>query len=409
MPPESACWAALEATMREVFARYGFAEIRTPIVEKTPLFVRSVGPGTDLVEKEMYTFVDQGDEALALRPEGTAAVVRAYVEHDVYHKDPLAKYFYFGPMFRRERPQKGRYRQFHQIGVELLGAAHSYADAEVIIMLMDFLHTLGLHDVRLETNSIGCKKCRPRYHAELQEFLHGVAAQLCDDCQRRMIKNPQRVFDCKETHCQQAVTDAPAISDFWCTECDEHFRGVCDALDAQGVQYWVNHRIARGLDYYMRTAFEVVTQIQGAQNSICGGGRYDGLIDDLGGPDIPGVGFAIGMERLVMLLQEQAVLKQTVATAPIYFALLGEAARKAVLPLIAQLRTQRKVVEWDYDDRSLKAQMKRADRLGASTVVIVGEDELAGEKALVRDMATREQTAIVFAELVAYLVQRSGS
>lgn len=410
MPPESGAWAGLEATMRSVFARYGFVEIRTPIVEKTALFVRSVGQTSDLVEKEMYSFVDQGEEALTLRPEGTASVVRAYVEHAVHQKDPVAKLFYAGPMFRRERPQKGRYRQFHQIGVELLGAAHAAADAEVIVMLMDFLHTVGLQDVRLEVNSIGCKKCRPRYHAELQDFLRQLTPQLCADCQRRMVKNPQRVFDCKETQCQQVVHDAPTISDSWCAECAEHFRNLCDVLDAHDVQYWVNHRIARGLDYYMRTAFEVVTHIDGAQNAICGGGRYDGLIEDLGGPDIPGVGFAIGMERLLLLLQDHAGVKTATARTPIYFALLGEAARRMGLPIIAALRARGVLVEWDYDDRSLKTQMKRADRLDASHVVILGEDELASGTALVRDMTSREQVSVAVAQLVAHLVPpRSGA
>ncbi len=403
LPPATAQWVFIESTMREIFGRYGFAEIRTPIVEKMPLFVRSVGQTTDLVEKEMYTFIDQGEEALTLRPEGTAPVVRAYVEHSVHQKDPLAKYYYFGPMFRRERPQKGRYRQFHQIGVELLGAAHPFADAEAIVMLVDFLKTVGLRDVRLEVNSIGCRKCRPRYNADLQHFLQSVAGQLCEDCRRRMVKNPQRVFDCKETRCQQALTDAPTIQDFWCEECSEHFTGVCNALDAQGVQYWINHRIARGLDYYMRTAFEVVTHIQGAQNAICGGGRYDGLVEDLGGPDTAGVGFAIGVERLLMLLEAQEQALPIATAPPIYFALLGEGARRAALPMLAQLRAQRKVVEWDYDGRSLKSQMKRADRLNASHVVIIGDDELGKEEAMVRDMATKEQIAVPFTQLVTHL------
>lgn len=400
LPPDSARWAVLEAKARHVFSRCGYAEIRTPIVEKTPLFLRSVGEQTDMVQKEMYSFVDQGDEALTLRPEGTAAVVRAYTQHGVYQQDQVAKYFYAGPYFRRERPQKGRYRQFHQLGVELFGAAHSFADAEVMAMLMRFLEAVGVRDVRLEVNSLGCKQCRPKYYDTMREFLASVAEQLCENCTNRMATNPMRLFDCKNTQCQTALTEAPTVQDYWCGECGEHFDQVGAGLDALGVTYWTNHRIVRGLDYYVRTAFEVVTHDLGAQSALCGGGRYDGLVKSLGGPDVPGIGFGLGIERLLLLLEQQGASLVTQEATNIYVAALGDDARVAMLPVMDELRRAGLRVQWDFDGRSLKAQMKRADRAEATHTVIVGESELADGKVIIRNMSTKAQDDVVLAKVV---------
>ncbi len=400
LPPDVALWQWVEDTARRIFGSFGFAEIRTPIVEKTPLFVRSVGQHTALVEKEMYSFVDLGGEALTMRPEGTAPVVRAYLENDVPQKDPIAKFYYIGPMFRRERPQKGRYRQFHQLGVELLGASSPYADAEVLAMLMQFLCALGIADLRLEINSLGDEQCRSRYQDIMREFLQKIESQLCEDCVRRLDVNPMRVLDCKNPTCQQSLTDAPLIQDAWNDASREHFHQVCEGLERLGVEYWVNPRIVRGIDYYVMTAFEVVTHHLGAQSALCGGGRYNGLVRDLGGPDVDGVGFACGVERLVMELQERGIVPPAPERPRLFFALLGDAARDAVLPLLQQLRAQGCTVEWDYDNRSLKAQMKFADRHGFQQVVIVGEDEVAKQVVLMRDMETKEQTEISLEDLV---------
>ncbi|MBI4238239.1 MAG: histidine--tRNA ligase [Deltaproteobacteria bacterium] len=406
-PPETAIWCRLEGIARHLFERYGFAEMRTPIAERTPLFVRGVGASTELVQKEMYTFVDQGGEELTLRPEGTAPVVRSYIEHGLYQADPLAKLYYFGPMFRRERPQKGRFRQFHQIGVELLGTAHPAADAEVIVMAMRLCETLGLRDLRLEVNSLGCADCRPKYQQSLETFLGQVVGQLCEDCQRRVRTNPMRIFDCKNPQCQQALMEAPTVQDFWCDACGEHFRQVCEGLEAVQVTYWCNHRIARGLDYYMRTAFEIVSHsLGGAQNALCGGGRYDGLVRDLGGPDVPGVGFAIGIERLLLLMEQPLAVARLPRA--IFVAALGPEARRLSMPLMAMLRDRDWIVEWDYEDRSLKSQLKRADRSGSRYVVIVGDDELSAAKAVVRDMETKQQADVALDQLVHYFADLGG-
>lgn len=402
LPPESALWHLVEETAREIFARYGYAEVRTPLVEKTALFERGAGRHTTLVQKEMYSFIDQGNEALTLRPEATASVVRAYIENGIYQGDHEAKYYYFGPMFRRERPQKGRYRQFHQVGVELFGAAHSFADAEIITMATRFLEALGTTETRLEVNSLGCHaaSCRPKYQAALQAFFASTTDQFCEDCQRRLKVNPLRIFDCKNPGCQKALIDAPTIHDYWCEECRVHFQQVCEALDQVGIKYWTNHRIARGLDYYIRTAFEIMTQDLGAQSTIVGGGRYDALVKDLGGPEVPGVGFAFGLERLILLLQNQNRQLVSDDRRRLFVAAIGPEARTRMLPLMEALRAQKWCVEWDYDDRSLKSQMRRADRLGVPRVVIVGDEELGKGIAVVRHMETKEQVDVPLDNLV---------
>ncbi len=404
LPPETSRWQALESIARTTFASYGFSEIRTPIVEKTELFARSVGETTAIVEKEMYSFVDQGDDRLTLRPEGTASVVRAYVESGLASQHPHSKFYYMGPMFRRERPQKGRYRQFHQLGVELFGTAAPASDAEVMAMLWDLLENrLHLPDLTLEVNSIGCTGCRGGYLKALEDYLKARADGLCGDCQRRLQKNPMRVLDCKNERCQAVLYDTPMVEQHWCEGCSGHFSEVQSMLKQLHVPYTINHRIVRGLDYYMRTAFEVTTTRLGAQSAVAAGGRYDGLVRQLGGPDVPGIGFAIGGERLMLLLEDAGTLAIPSATT-VCFVMLGRAARDTLLPVIQGLRHEGLMVHWDYDERSIKAQMRHADKVGAQFAVIVGDDELRNRAAIVKTMASGEQETVAFDRLVQHLM-----
>lgn len=405
LPPDTLRWQAIEIVARKTFAAYGFAEIRTPIVEKTELFTRSVGETTAIVEKEMYSFVDQGDEHLTLRPEGTAPVVRAFVESGTASQHPQAKFYYMGPMFRRERPQKGRYRQFHQIGVELFGTSAPASDAEVMAMLWDLLdRQLHLPDLTLEVNSIGCTGCRSGYLHALNEYLKERADTLCGDCQRRLQKNPMRVLDCKNEKCQTILHDAPLVEQYWCEGCSAHFADVRSMLKQLHVPYTINHRIVRGLDYYMRTAFEVTTTRLGAQSAVAAGGRYDGLVRQLGGPDVPGIGFAIGEERLMLLLEDAGTLA-VAEQLQVGVVMLGKQARDALLPLIQKLRNEGVAVQWDFEDRSLKSQLRHADKNGARYVVIAGDDEIKNRAVIVKTMATSDQVTVPLDGLVQHLVK----
>jgi len=391
LPGEIESWRFVEEQAREVFTRYNFSEIRIPILEKTELFSRSLGETTDIVEKEMYTFADQDAKGslLTLRPEGTAGVVRAYVEAELYKTEPQSKLFYIGPMFRRERPQKGRLRQFHQIGAEILGRGDPIADAELLMLLKDFFSRVGLEGLTLELNSLGCVQCRPRYRRELLAFLKERGKQLCPNCQRRMERNPLRVLDCKEESCGEATRDAPSILDDLCLDCKGHFEMVRGLVQKHLPAYRLNHRMVRGLDYYCRTAFEWTSDRLGSQNAVAAGGRYDGLVEDLGGPATPGVGFAIGMERLVSLVD-----KERGGRLDVYVAWIGVEARGWAFALAQQLREGGMSAEMDGDEKSLKSQMRRADKLRARFVLMVGEDELKGGKATLRDMDTKGQEQI---------------
>lgn len=404
LPFDIAAWQKIEETARDVFGAYGYEEIRTPLVEKTELFVRGIGEGTAIVDKEMYTFKDIGDDILSLRPEGTASVVRAYIESGAYQQEPVAKYLYVGPMFRRERPQKGRYRQFHQIGVEALGITSPIIDAEQIAMCNYFFRQLGLKEYAIELNSLGCKKCRPEYNRIFAEFMQKKRMHLCGDCHRRIEKNPLRAFDCKNPGCIEAIKDAPLIGAHLCKECEGHFLEVQRYLNLFDVDFIVNQKIVRGLDYYMRTAFEFTTEKLGSQNAIGGGGRYDGLVKDLGGPDIPGVGFALGMERIKLLLEVEggvSVLKPDI----VFFALIGDKSFLEALPVINSLRQEGVKIELDYEGHSLKSQMRRADKLAARTVVIIGEEELAKGTAVVRNMHTKEQEEVKLGALARHFIR----
>ena len=404
LPEDSVRWRKVETAARDAFNAYGFLEIRTPIIEHTVLFARSIGATSDIVEKEMYAFTDRGGDEITLRPEGTAGVVRAYVEHKLYAKDPVTKLYYMGPMFRRERPQAGRLRQFHQIGAEALGSAGPGIDVDVLALLSDLFGRLGIEGVELQINSLGCRDCRPKYRAALKEFLMARYDQLCPDCQRRIEANPLRALDCKAEGCKAATADAPDMSEYLDDGCREHFAKVREGLDDLDIGYSVNKRMVRGLDYYTRTTFEMVaTDKKGAQNAVAAGGRYDGLVEELGGPSTPGIGFAIGMERLILMLPESG---EDINGPELFVAALGTDAGRVALKVVHGLRTKGIHAEWDYSGASLKSQMKKADRSAAKRVLIVGEDELARGVAILRDMRSKEQQEIPIKSVIATLVNR---
>jgi len=373
LPGDIETWQHLEDQARQVFGAFGYREIRVPVAEKTELFCRSIGETTDIVEKEMYTFIDKGGTSMTLRPEGTAPVMRAFIQHKLHALDPVSKLYYIGPMFRHERPQKGRYRQFHQIGAEVIGIDDPKIDAQLLAMLSHYFETTKIPDVSLQINSLGCPECRPNYRAVLIDFLEQRLSCLCADCQRRYTSNPLRVLDCKVPGCREATVDAPAMLDNLCIGCETHFDQVKGHLAALEVNYTVNARMVRGLDYYTKTTFEMVTGSLGAQNAVAAGGRYDGLIRDLGGPELPGIGFAIGLERLALMLGEQSIQ----APRPeLFIATLGEAATNAGFSLLTRLQRHGIPVEMEYTGKSLKAQLRRADKLKARRVLILGDDEL---------------------------------
>lgn len=392
LPGETAVWQRIEAAVRELARRYNLQEIRVPLAEKTEVFARGLGEATDVVEKEMYSFTDKGDERLTLRPEATAGIVRAVLEHNLAAGGSPARLFCLGPMFRYERPQKGRQRQFHQIDVEVIGDPGPYVDAEVLAWLDEFLRSLGLHGPSINLNSLGCPRCRPAYRELLVKFLEAREGDLCPDCRRRLRLNPLRIIDCKNERCREIVAGAPKTIDHLCPECADHFGQLQGLLTAQGLEYEINPRLVRGLDYYTRTAFEVLSGDLGAQSAVAGGGRYDGLCQELGGPSLPAIGFAIGMERLALLLAEKGEAKPQ---GPDYYvAPLCEAAAPAAFKLAQKLRAEGSAVAGDWAPGSLKSRLKRADKSGAAKAVIIGEDELASGQALVRDLASHEQTAM---------------
>lgn len=374
LPPDIYLWQKIEARAKEIFSVFGFQEIRTPIIEATDIFIRGIGETTDIVEKEMYTFPDKAGRSITLRPEGTAPVVRSYVENHLYTLPAPQKFFYMGPMFRYERPQKGRFRQFHQISVEVFGAPSPEMDAEIISMLKRLLEKLGLKAVNFEINSIGCKDCRPTYKTALLSFLSDKLEAFCPDCKRRHEFNPMRVLDCKVEGCIELRQGAPAVTDYLCEDCKNHFIEVQSLLKLLDIPYIVNPNMVRGLDYYTRTAFEVTSEHLGAQKAVAAGGRYDRLVEEFGGPDTPAVGFAIGMERLV------ALVKETSSEAPpapkVFIATLGREAVTEGLKLADSLRKAGIWAEVNYTEASLKNQMRKADRLNAEYVIMLGEDEL---------------------------------
>ncbi len=402
LPPETWLWQRVEEEARQVFHAYNFDEIRTPILEPTALFTRSVGADTDIVTKEMYTFCDRGEESLTLRPEATASVVRAYTEHALYNRGGIHKFYYLGPMFRRDRPQKGRYRQFYQIGAEVLGSDHPSIDAEGIELVALLLDRVGIRQYTLFINSVGCPNCRAEYVRVLRQALRGVAAQMCADCQRRAETNPLRVLDCKVPGDQPLIERLPHIIDYLDAECRHHFDRVTQQLRERGVAYTINPRLVRGLDYYTRTTFEVTSGVLGAQNSLLGGGRYDGLSEMIGGPAAPGFGFAIGQDRLVLAVEAAGQLKVE-CPLEVYVAWMGDGALAPAGELARQLRRSGQRVEIAYQPLKLKRSLAIANKLGARFVVIIGEGELASGRYQVKDMTTGEQEAVERAEIERYL------
>ncbi len=404
LPGEARVFRWVEGKAREVFQAWGFREIVPPILERTDLFARTIGEATEIVEKQMYTFQDLHGDSLTLRPEGTASVARAYVEHHLDQEHPVTKLFYTGPMFRYERPQKGRYRQFFQAGVEMLGDASPDADAEVLSCLDALLARVGVTDARLAINSLGHSGCRPAYLESLRAFFGRSREALCADCRRKIDRNPLRILDCKVDACIAIAAGAPSILDHLCAECAAHFDGVRERLDRIGVKAVIDPRIVRGLDYYVRTAFEATADRLGAKNAVAAGGRYDGLVKSLGGPDVPGIGFAFGIERLVSLLPEGVAFPGD-GPRVLLVGAGGEAPRAAAFALGDALRRAGVSLEWG-GDRSLKAALRRADRIGADFVLILGDEELARDEVTLRDMRGQSQERIPRAAVAETLRRR---
>ncbi|TVX94475.1 histidine--tRNA ligase [Paenibacillus agilis] len=398
LPGTVEIWQSVEETVRDLCRRFNYKEIRTPIFEQTELFKRGVGDTTDIVEKEMYTFVDKGNRSMTLRPENTAGVVRAYVENKLYGEPDLTKLYYIAPMFRYERPQAGRYRQFHQFGVEAFGAVDSSLDAEIIALGYQFMKEVGLSGVKVEINSVGNAASRAAYRQKLLDFLMPMKETLCKDCQSRMERNPLRVLDCKVD--QDKFKGAPSILDSLDEECATHFTKVKGHLDAMGIDYEVNHRMVRGLDYYTHTAFEYKAQGIGAIDTVGGGGRYNGLVADIGGPEQPGIGFGIGMERIVLLLEKQEVAIKQAPPLDVYLVALGEKAEQETTKLLHTLRVNGLSGEKDYQGRKMKAMMKSADRMKARYAAILGDDELERGEIALKDLQTGEQQFVKIEQLV---------
>jgi histidyl-tRNA synthetase len=398
LPGEVELWQTVEKVARELLEDFGFKEIRIPIMERTELFARSIGEDTDIVEKEMYTFPDRKGDLITLRPEATASIVRAYIQHRLYASDPVQKFYTIGPMFRRERPQKGRYRQFYQINAEIFGVPSGLADVQLIFLLVTLFSRLHVPDIKAHINSLGCPKCRPKFKAALSEFLSAVSDKLCADCKRRKDRNPLRVLDCKVPACREAMAEAPSILDHLCSECQTDFAEVKSMLEKLGVPFVVDKNLVRGLDYYARTTFEIQTESLGAQNAVAGGGRYDGLVGELGGPDIPATGFAIGLDRLTELTGLAA--NQFYRKPDIFVAALGDKSRLLAFEWICAFGDEGLRAEMDFAGKSLKSQMKRADRFEAGHVLIVGDEELEKGEAILRNMETKDQVSIPLDGLV---------
>ena len=393
-------WRYVEEKIRDICERFGYREIRTPLFEHTELFQRGIGDTTDVVEKEMYTFTDRGGRSITLRPENTAAAVRAYLEHKLYAEDALTKLFYIGSMFRFDRPQKGRLREFHQFGVEALGEASPAVDAEIILLAVRFLQSLGLKELSLSINSVGDPACRPVYREKLKEFFSGKLDGLCDDCRSRYDRNPMRILDCKNEHCHELSVGAPEITDCLCDECAEHFEKVKSYLTAAGVPFTCDPRLVRGLDYYTKTAFEIKYEPLGAQSAVAGGGRYDGLVEEIGGNPTPAVGFAVGLERVMLAMEMQDLFPETEEGSDAFIVAMGDAAKEEAFRLLTELRDAGLSARMDYAGRSMKSQMKQADKANARYALILGEDELAKGVVTLRNMESSAQEQVAREEIV---------
>ena len=400
LPDTVGQWTYVEEKIRDLCARYGYKEIRTPMFEHTELFHRGIGEGTDVVDKEMYTFTDRGDRSITLRPENTASAVRAYLQNKLYGDSSLTKLFYIGSMFRYDRPQAGRMREFHQFGVEALGESNPAVDAEIIMLAMDLLGGLGLKDLKLSLNSVGCPKCRPVYRKVLQDFFRDKLEDLCDDCKDRFERSPLRILDCKADADKPYMADAPKITDCLCEECQEHFHKVQHFLSEAGVEFELDARLVRGLDYYTKTAFEIKYPPLGAQSAVAGGGRYDGLIEEIGGNPTPAVGFATGLERVLLALEKQNLLPEMDTQTDAFVVALGDVAQGAAFKLLTKLRQAGLKAGMDYAGRSMKAQMKQANKANARFALIIGEDEVKEACVQLKDMEKSEQQKVSFDNII---------
>ncbi len=394
LPSQAYKWHYIERVAADVASRFGFKEIRTPVFEKTELFERSVGDTTDVVQKEMYTFNDKGGRSITLRPEGTAGAVRSTLEHGLFNDALPVKAYYITSCYRYEKPQAGRLREFHQFGVECIGAPSPTADAEMIMLGNSVIKALGVSDVTLEINLIGCPECRAKYTAALKEYFASREAELCDTCKGRLERNPMRILDCKSPICKEIAENAPNILDFLCEECEEHFEKVKSCLDQCGVEYVINPKIVRGLDYYTKTVFEFVSTGIGAQGTVCAGGRYDGLSEEMGGPKLPALGFAMGLERMLLLMDKQGVQFPEDQTPDLYIAPMGDKACAYAVDLCNTVREEGFSAITDYNSRGLKAQMKYANKIGAKFSLVLGDNELESKSAKLKNMQTGESNDI---------------
>ena len=406
LPADAYKWHFVEDTARKIAARYNLKEIRTPVFEHTELFLRGVGDTTDIVNKEMYTFLDKGERSITLKPEGTAGVVRSFIENGLASGVLPLKMYYLTPVFRYERPQAGRLREHHQFGVEIFGGKGSETDAEVILLARDYIAALGVEGVELNLNSIGCKHCRPKFNEALKEYLRPHLPEMCDTCRSRFDKNPLRILDCKEEVCSKINENAPKTVDFLCDECREHFEKLKEILDACGVKYKLNPKLVRGLDYYSKTVFEFVSTSIGSQGTVLGGGRYDTLIENLGGPQVPAVGFGSGIERMLLVLENTGKRIPEEAPLGVYVAGLDDGGRKAAFQLCDTLRKMDVSAEFDHAARSVKAQFKYAGKVGAKYVVVIGSNELESGEYTVKNMADSTSETVKAERVAEYLAQK---
>ena len=397
-PQEAALWQYIEDTARDICKEYGYGEIRLPVFEHTELFQRGVGDTTDVVQKEMYTFNDKGGRSITLRPEGTAGVVRAYLENNLYAHAQPTKLFYFLSCYRYEKPQAGRLREFHQFGVECFGARGPAVDAEIISVAHELFQRLGLSDISLHINSIGCPKCRAEYNRKLQAYFEKRKDELCETCRDRLYKNTLRILDCKSPVCQEIAKDAPLIIENLCEECEEHFEKLQEYLKIMNIEYQIDPYIVRGLDYYTKTVFEFVSNQIGAQGTVCGGGRYDGLVEELDGAPTPGIGFALGLERLILLLHNVGITKEP-EPLDLFLVSLGEKADLYVQKFVYDLRKSGVSCDRDYLSRSFKAQMKYANKIGCNYIIVIGDDEITQDTGKLKNMATSEETEIRLSDI----------
>ena len=406
LPEQVYKWQYVEEKFAELCERYGFKEIRTPVFEHTELFTRGVGDTTDIVQKEMYTFEDHGHRSITLKPEGTSPAVRAFIEHKQYAEVQPTKYYYVTPCYRYEKPQAGRLREFHQFGIETFGTGDMLADAEVICFANDFLSEMGVTDIRLRINSVGCPECRKKHREALKDFLKPNYDKLCNTCKDRYERNPMRIIDCKSPECQEIVKGAPMMIDYLCDDCRKAFEDLQRNLDALGIEYEVDPTIVRGLDYYTKTAFEFVTDAIGAQGTVCGGGRYDHLVEEVGGPPIPGVGFGLGIERLLLLMENLGVEIPEPDAVDAFIAVMGDEAKAWGLKLLRELRQKGLKVQMDTLARNVKGQFKYANRLGARYTVVIGDDEIKAGVVSLKEMATSEQREVKMENLAGELIKR---